>query len=222
MLRRFERAFGIPVVETYGMTEAASMITANPLHGPRTARLGWPARRRGGPDRPAETGERYVPCPAFTVGRVQIRGRGVIGEYAENGPAGAIDPDGWLDTGDLGHLDADGYLFLAGRSDDVINRGGEKIYPREIEDVLLAQPGVRSAAVVAARDEVLGERPVAYVVPAWCRAPGQPLEDALREACEAALPGPSGQPPSAWSRSCRSARPARWRAIAFGNWPRRG
>jgi len=109
---------------------------------------------------------RYVPCPALEVGRVQIRGRGVITEYAANGPAGAIDPEGWLDTGDLGHLDQDGYLFLAGRSDDVINRGGEKIYPREIEDVLLAQPGVRFAAVVGVHDEVLGERPVAYIVPA--------------------------------------------------------
>jgi oxalate---CoA ligase len=99
------------------------------------------------------------------------------------GPPAAIDPDGWLDTGDLGHLDADGYLFLAGRSDDVINRGGEKIYPREIEEFLLAQPGVRGAAVVAARDEVLGQRPVAYVV---ASRPG--IEEALRAACEAALP----------------------------------
>ena len=137
----------------------------------------------------ALAGSRYVPCPALTVGRVQIRGRGVIREYAEGGPAGAIDPGGWLDTGDLGHLDQDGYLFLAGRSDDVINRGGEKIYPREIEEFLLAQPGVRSAAVVAAHDEVLGQRPVAYVVPAgpWRR---DGLADALREACAAALPRP--------------------------------
>jgi acyl-CoA synthetase (AMP-forming)/AMP-acid ligase II len=193
VLGRFERAFGIPVVETYGMTEAASMITANPLHGPRKA--GSAGRPAGAEVRVVQPdGQRYLPCPAGTVGRVQIRGRGVIGEYAENGPAGAIDPDGWLDTGDLGHLDQDGYLFLAGRSDDVINRGGEKIYPREIEDVLLAQPGVRFAAVVAARDEVLGERPVAYVVPAG-PGPGQPLgdaplQDALREACEAALPRP--------------------------------
>jgi oxalate---CoA ligase len=99
---------------------------------------------------------------------------------------------GRLSGGLAGHLDSDGYLFLAGRSDDVINRGGEKIYPREIEDVLLAQPGVRFAAVVAARDQVLGERPVAYVVPAR-PGPRQQLEealfeDALREACEAALP----------------------------------
>jgi acyl-CoA synthetase (AMP-forming)/AMP-acid ligase II len=113
----------------------------------------------------------------------------VIKEYAANGRAGAFDADGWLDTGDLGHLDSDGYLFLAGRSDDVINRGGEKIYPREIEDFLLAQPGVRSVALIGVPDEVLGERPVAYVVPAG--APdGLELTDALREACEAELPKP--------------------------------
>jgi oxalate---CoA ligase len=187
-LRRFEGAFGIPVIETYGMTEAASMITASPLDGPR---------KPGSAGRPAaaevrvvqQAGRRQVPCPPGTVGRVQIRGRGVITEYAAGGPAGAIGPDGWLDTGDLGHVDSDGYLFLAGRSDDVINRGGEKIYPREIEDFLIAQPGVRSAAVVGARDEVLGERPVAYVVPAGERADAR-LEDALRAACEAALPRP--------------------------------
>ena len=187
-LRRFEDAFGIPVVETYGMTEAASMITANPVDGPRKA--GSVGRPAGTEVRVAErAGSAQVSCPAGTVGRVQIRGRGVIREYAQGGPAGAIDPEGWLDTGDLGHLDQDGYLFLAGRSDDVINRGGEKIYPREIEDFLVSQPGVWSAAVVAAQDDVLGERPVAYVVPAgpWRR---HELAEALREACETALPRP--------------------------------
>ena len=205
-LRRFEDSFGIPVVETYGMTEAASMITANPLDGPR---------KDGSAGRPAGTEVRVVsrdggqprPCPAGTIGRVQIRGPGVITEYAAGGPEGAIDASGWLDTGDLGHLDGDGYLFLAGRSDDVINRGGEKIYPREIEEFLLTQPGVGSAVVIGARDEVLGERPVAYVVPAGSPGlPGLPglwestdladpadpadLADALRAACEAELPRP--------------------------------
>jgi acyl-CoA synthetase (AMP-forming)/AMP-acid ligase II len=183
------------------------MITANPVDGPRKAgSVGLPAGTQvrvveaagragsedgpwaaGSEDGPGQAGPEYVPCPAGTVGRVQIRGRGVIREYAQGGPAGAVDPDGWLDTGDLGHLDQDGYVFLAGRSDDVINRGGEKIYPREIEDFLAAQPGVWSAAVVAAQDEVLGERPVAYVVPAgpWR---GHEMEEALRQACEAALP----------------------------------
>jgi acyl-CoA synthetase (AMP-forming)/AMP-acid ligase II len=187
-LRRFEDAFGIPVVETYGMTEAASMITANPVDGPRKA--GSAGRPAGTQVRVAERiGSRYVPVRTGTVGRVQIRGRGVIREYATGGPAGAIDRDGWLDTGDLGHLDSGGYLFLAGRADDVINRGGEKIYPREIEDFLLAQPGVGWAAVIAARDEVLGERPVAYVVPAGTDRWDE-LAEALRQACAAALPRP--------------------------------
>jgi acyl-CoA synthetase (AMP-forming)/AMP-acid ligase II len=186
-LRRFEDAFGIPVVETYGMTEAASMITANPVDGPRKAgSVGLP---HGTEVRVAErAGPGYVPCRAGMVGRVQIRGRGVITEYAQGGPAGVIDAEGWLDTGDLGQLDEEGYLFLAGRSDDVINRGGEKIYPREIEDFLVAQPGVWSAAVIGAQDEVLGERPVAYVVPAG--AGRHEMKEALRQACEAALPRP--------------------------------
>jgi oxalate---CoA ligase len=188
VLGRFEEAFGIPVVETYGMTEAASMITANPLHGPRKpGSAGLPA---GAEVRVARrAGDRYLPCPPGTMGRVQIRGPGVIRQYADGGPHGAIDPEGWLDTGDLGHLDEDGYLFLSGRSDDVINRGGEKIYPREIEDFLLAQPGVLAAAVVAAPDEVLGQCPVAYVVPAGLR-PRQEMADELRWACETALPRP--------------------------------
>jgi oxalate---CoA ligase len=179
-LQRFEQAFGIPVLETYGMTEAASMITANPLDGPRKA---------GSVGLPAGTEVRVVPVSGAEdgVGRVQIRGRGVITEYAAGGPAGAVDPEGWLDTGDLGRFDHDGYLFLAGRSDDVINRGGEKIYPREIEDFLLAQEGVSSAAVVAAHDEVLGERPVAYLTPTGSWSPDK-LEYALREACETGLP----------------------------------
>jgi acyl-CoA synthetase (AMP-forming)/AMP-acid ligase II len=208
-LRRFEESFGIPVVETYGMTEAASMITANPLDGPRKpGSAGLPA---GSEVRVVESPEGSsgdsgsagssgssgpcLPCPAGTVGRVQIRGGGVIRQYAANGRAGAFDADGWLDTGDLGHLDEDGYLFLAGRSDDVINRGGEKIYPREIEDFLLAQPGVRSVALIGVRDEVLGERPVAYVVPSGALAAdgatdGPGLADALRKVCEAELPKP--------------------------------
>jgi len=180
-LERFESEVGVPVVETYGMTEAASMITANPVDGPR---------KPGSAGRPAGAEVRIESPGAAAsgeIGRVQIRGGGVITSYASGGRPGAFDADGWLDTGDLGYLDADGYLFLVGRSDDVINRGGEKIYPRDIEEILLAQPGVRSAAVVGAYDEVLGERPVAYVVPddGWAAAD---VETLLRKACAAELP----------------------------------
>jgi oxalate---CoA ligase len=184
-LEKFESALGVPVVETYGMTEAASMITANPVDGPRKAgsagqAAGTEVRIGAGLSTTARPGE---------IGRVQIRGAGVIGAYACGGRPGAIDADGWLETGDLGYLDEDGYLFLVGRSDDVINRGGEKIYPREIEEILLAQPGVRSAAVIGVPDEVLGERPVAYVVPA-SEAALSDVEALLRAACAALLPRP--------------------------------
>jgi len=182
-LDRFESALGVPVVETYGMTEAASMITANPVEGLRKPgsagqAAGTEVRIGAGLNTAARPGE---------IGRVQIRGAGVIGAYACGGRPGAIDADGWLETGDLGYLDDDGYLFLVGRSDDVINRGGEKIYPREIEEILLAQPGVRSAAVVGVLDEVLGERPVAYIVPTSEAAPVD-VEATLRAACAALLP----------------------------------
>ena len=182
-LERFEKALGVPVIETYGMTEAASMITANPLDGPR---------KPGSAGQPAGSQVRIgLPgggtARAGDIGRVLIRGTGVITAYASGGRPGAIDDDGWLDTNDLGYLDADGYLFLVGRSDDVINRGGEKIYPREIEEILLAQPGIRSAAVIGAADEVLGERPVAYVVPDGAGVRGE-VEAVLRAACAERLP----------------------------------
>ena len=138
-----------------------------------------------------------------------IRGAGVITAYASGGRPGAIDADGWLDTGDLGYLDADGYLFLVGRSDDVINRGGEKIYPREIEEILLAQPGVRSAAVVGAADEVLGERPVAYVVPDARRRRGRGRGAAARGVRGSGCRGTSSPASSGWSTRCRSGRPGR-------------
>ena len=182
-LERFERAVGVPVIETYGMTEAASMITANPLDGPR---------KPGSAGKPAGSQVRVATADgtaaaAGEIGRVMIRGAGIITAYASGGRPGVIDAEGWLDTSDLGYLDADGYLFLAGRSDDVINRGGEKIYPREIEEILLAQPGVRSAAVIGAADEVLGERPVAYVI-ADADAVAAEVEELLRAVCAQRLP----------------------------------
>jgi oxalate---CoA ligase len=182
-LERFESTLGVPVVETYGMTEAASMITANPLGGPR--KPGSAGRAAGSQVRIVfPDGETAAPGE---IGRVQIRGAGVITSYDSGGRPGVIDSDGWLDTSDLGYLDSDGYLFLVGRSDDVINRGGEKIYPREIEEILLAQPGVRSAVVIGAEDDVLGERPVAYIVPDGDLVADE-IEAALAATCAVRLP----------------------------------
>ena len=183
-LRKFENEIGVPIVETYGMTEAASMITANPVDG---------VRKPGSAGRPAGSQVRVesysgTAAAAEEIGRVKIRGAGVITAYDSGGRPGVIDADGWLDTSDLGYLDADGYLFLVGRSDDVINRGGEKIYPRDIEEILLAQPGVRSAAIIGIPDTVLGEQPAAYIVPVDDVTDTRALEAALRAACAERLP----------------------------------
>jgi len=185
-LQRFEDEIGVPIVETYGMTEAASMITANPVDGPR--KPGSAGRAAG-----SEVRVEVAPGTAAAVGeigRVKIRGAGVIRAYDSGERPGVFDADGWLDTNDLGYLDADGYLFLVGRSDDVINRGGEKIYPREIEEVLLAQPGVRSVVVIGLPDAVLGERPAAYIVLAEGTEASADLEAALRASCAERLPRP--------------------------------
>lgn len=159
-LQRFERATGVPVLETYGMTEAASQITANPLHGPRKAgSVGLPTGVelvvRADDRKPSATGE---------VGVVAIRGPGVVKRYLSDEHNAGIDGAGWLDTGDLGWLDEDGYLTLVGRRDDVINRGGEKVLPREIEEVLLDDPDVNAAVALGEAHPVLGAVPVAYVV----------------------------------------------------------
>ncbi|MHB1553006.1 MAG: AMP-binding protein [Acidimicrobiales bacterium] len=167
VLERFERATAIPVVETYGMTEAASQITANPLRGPR---------KPGSAGVPVDievqvlTSERF-PASCGDVGHVVIRGPSVIRAYSSPGYEERIDGDGWLETGDLGYVDADGYLFLVGRADDVINRGGEKIYPKEVEDAVLGDPAVTAAAVVGWDHGVLGSVPVAYLVVDEVRSP---------------------------------------------------
>ncbi|HEY3943091.1 MAG TPA: AMP-binding protein [Acidimicrobiales bacterium] len=179
-LARFEAATGLRVVETYGMTEAASQITANPLDGVRKpGSVGLPVGidLRVVPDHRAVPDEVRVRHPG--AGMVEIRGASVRAEpgdpeprsgraghrRAGSDPDGAPGPDGgWLSTGDVGYLDDDGYLFLVGRHGDVINRGGEKIAPREAEELLLEDPAVRSAAVVGRPDAELGQVPVAYVV----------------------------------------------------------
>jgi acyl-CoA synthetase (AMP-forming)/AMP-acid ligase II len=127
--------------------------------------------------------------PAGTVGMVAIRGESVVEEYWS--PANDLVParpavaaDGWLTTGDLGHFDDEGYLYLDGRADDVINRSGEKIHPREIEEVLLREPGVMAASVVGRPHPIYGEEPVAFVVPAGELDDAWDLPARLEARCE--------------------------------------
>ena len=169
---RFEASTGIPVIETYGMTEAASQITAHPLGVPRRpGSVGVPVGvelrivdqwEPVGGLLEAETGQ---------TGHVEIRGRSVIAGYVGGAHRDRFDQGGWLRTGDLGHRDADGYLYLDARTDDVINRGGEKVFPREIEEIISADPMVAAAAVVGRHEPELGQVPVAFVA---LRGPDDP------------------------------------------------
>ena len=101
------------------------------------------------------------PLPAGQPGEIYVRGDQVSGEYRERS---ALDADGWFPTRDAGYLDEDGYLFLSGRADDVIVRGGENMSPGEIEDVLLTHPAVADAAVVAIPSLEWGEAPAAALM----------------------------------------------------------
>lgn len=165
-LHAFEARFGIPVIETYGLSEAASQIVANPfppgIHKPGSAGLPVGVELRicyqlaSGEER----GLRDVP-PGET-GEICVAGPSLIQAYQDNRSQESFQ-DGWFRTGDLGYLDDEGYLFIKGRLREVINRGGENIAPREIEEVLQNYPAVREAAVVGRPDPIYGEQPVAYL-----------------------------------------------------------
>jgi acyl-CoA synthetase (AMP-forming)/AMP-acid ligase II/aryl carrier-like protein len=159
---RLETALGVPVVEAYGMTEAAHQIASNPLP-PATRKVGSVGVATGPEIAVHDAGGR--PLPTGEVGEVVLRGPSVITAYVENPAADAAAfTNGWFHTGDLGYLDADGYLVLVGRSKEMINRAGEKIAPREVEDVLLDHPAVTAAAVFSVPDRRLGEQVAAAVV----------------------------------------------------------
>jgi acyl-CoA synthetase (AMP-forming)/AMP-acid ligase II len=173
---------GVPVLESYGMTEAASQITAVPLHEPcPPGSVGRPAG--------AEVAVRGPDGAAAAVGvrgRVWIRGAGVVAGYEGGRAAERFDDAGWLDSGDVGHLDDAGFLHLAGRDDDVINRGGELLHPREVEEVLLADSRVAEAVVVGLPHDVLGAVPVACVRTVGS-ASGDDLAAELDARCRAQL-----------------------------------
>jgi oxalate---CoA ligase len=157
-----EGVFGVPIIESYGMTEAAHQMASNPL--PPRVRKPGSVGLAAGPEVAIldEAGETLA---SGQTGEVAIRGPNVTRGYANNPEASATAfCGGWFRTGDQGYLDAEGYLFITGRLNELINRGGEKIAPREIEEVLLAYPGVRQAVAFAVPHPSLGEDIAAAVV----------------------------------------------------------
>src|SRR5438270_6817229 len=165
-LRAFEAKFGISLIETYGLSEAASEVTANPVppgrHRPGSA--GLPVGVSLRICRPHIDGDdRLHDVPRGETGEICISGPSVISAYYGHADKEAFQ-DGWFRTGDLGYQDEEGYLFITGRLRDVIIRGGENIAPREVEEVLETYPAVREAAVIGRPDAVYGEQVVAYLV----------------------------------------------------------
>lgn len=179
----FAERTGHRIVERYGMTETM-ILTSNPVDGEQVAgTVGFPLAGVDLRVAPGESGDE----PGEEPGTVEVRGDGVFLGYwgLEERTAESFRDDGWFVTGDVGSLDTDGRLTLAGRGSDLIIAGGFNVYPREIEQVLDAVTGVEESAVVGVPDADLGERVVAVVVP----AAGAGLDEGeLVDACQALAP----------------------------------
>jgi len=159
----FEKKFGGRLLEGYGLTEASPVVAAHRVSGVR--KLGSVGQPIPGVEvRVVDDDDR--PLPAGELGEVCVRGRNVmVGYYGLPEETARTLRHGWLHTGDVGRLDADGFLYIVERKKDLIIRGGFNIYPREVEEVLYAHPKIAEAAVVGVRDPLMGEDVLAFVVP---------------------------------------------------------
>jgi acyl-CoA synthetase (AMP-forming)/AMP-acid ligase II len=162
VIRELEEVFGAPLIESYGMTEATHQMASNPL--PPAVRKPGSVGLPAGPQ-VAIMGEDGTLLPAGEVGEIVIRGANVTAGYENNPKANAeAFVDGWFRTGDQGMKDAEGYLSLTGRLKEIINRGGEKISPREVDEVLMDHPAVAQVVCFAIPHAKLGEEVGAVVV----------------------------------------------------------
>jgi acyl-CoA synthetase (AMP-forming)/AMP-acid ligase II len=162
VLAKLEDTFGVPVVEAYAMTEASHQMTCNPLPpGVRKAGTVGPA---AGPEVAVMDGEGNLLEPG-AVGEIVIRGPNVTLGYENNPEANAAAfTNGWFRTGDQGVMDEDRYVTLTGRLKEIINRGGEKISPKEVDEVLMDHPAVQQVVTFAVPHDKLGEEVAAAVV----------------------------------------------------------
>lgn len=163
--RSVAKLLGVPLVDVYGATETSGPIAITPItDGPLGDACGPPVPGVEIRVVDPRTGE-DVPAGAPGEGEVYVGGITVMGGYHHQPEATAHAlSEGWYRTGDLARRDERGYLTITGRLADIINRGGEKIHPTEVEAVLIQAPGVADAAVIGAPDDILGEVPVAYLV----------------------------------------------------------
>ena len=162
LLTRFEETFGLRVIEGYGLTESTCVSTVNPYWGPRKAgSIGLPLRGQ----EIVITDDEGNALPDGERGELRIRGANIMGGYWNRPDANAETlVDGWLRTGDVAYRDEDGFLYLVDRTKDMIIRGGENIYPREVEEAIAEHPAVKDVAVIGRPDEHRGEEVHAVVV----------------------------------------------------------
>eukprot|EP01018_Ginkgo_biloba_P033348 Gb_20189 [translate_table: standard] len=189
ILERLEEAFGAPVLEAYAMTEASHLMTSNPLPHRGVHKSGSVGKPVG--QELAILDEHGVVQKPGNSGEVCIRGLNVTKGYQNNPEANKTAfKFGWFHTGDLGYLDNDGYLFLIGRIKELINRGGEKISPMEVDAVLLSNPGVAQAVAFAVPDEKYGEEINAAIVPqeGTCISEGEILKFCKRNLASFKIP----------------------------------
>jgi acyl-CoA synthetase (AMP-forming)/AMP-acid ligase II len=176
VIAELEKTFNAPLVESYGMTEAAHQMTSNPL--PPAKRIPGTVGIAAGPEVTImDEGGKLLP-PGST-GEIVIRGPNVTAGYENNPKANAEGfTNGWFRTGDQGMMDEEGYLSITGRLKEIINRGGEKISPREVDEVLMDHPAVQQVVTFAIPHDKLGEEVGAAVV---LREGQSVTEKALRE-----------------------------------------
>ncbi len=182
VMTALEDAFRVPVIEAYGMTEAAHQMASNPL--PPRPHFAGSVGIAGGPEI-AIMAEDGALLSTGSLGEIVIRGRNVTAGYENNPAANATAfTNGWFRTGDQGTLDAQGYLRLTGRLKEIINRGGEKISPLEVDTILMDHPAVAQVVTFGMPHDKLGEEVAAAVV----LREGHALEErALRDFCGARL-----------------------------------
>ena len=161
VLQEFEAKFGIPLIEGYGLSEASPVVSKNPLLGVRKpGSVGLPVPQV----EVSIQDEQGHHLEAGEVGEVCVRGGNVmLGYWNKPAETAAALRDHWLLTGDIGYIDADGYLFITDRKKDMLLVNGINVYPREIEEVLYQFPGIKEAAVIGVPDARKGEQPVAFV-----------------------------------------------------------
>lgn len=162
VMEALEKTFGVPVIEAYGMTEASHQMASNPL--PPKSRFAGCVGIASGPDISIMDAEGNL-LPPGSLGEVVIRGRNVTTGYEANPDANAkAFTNGWFRTGDQGVMDEQGYLRLTGRLKELINRGGEKISPLEVDTVIMDHPAVAQVVTFAVPHDKLGEDIAAAVV----------------------------------------------------------